>query len=176
MKINEIITEAFDQPYAFNWSRGDHGDYDILVKLPDGSPLSITFDHEGDNVWHVAFDRGHSQDITGEGDAQRIFATVLTSIQQFIGKQNPDKLYFSASKEVEPGQNSESRANLYSRMVKRYASAWGYDSVVDDFGRDNVTYILNKKQPVTEEEFNGIDIDMDIEGDEILVTAYRQWS
>jgi predicted GNAT family acetyltransferase len=165
------IHEAFDNPYAFNWSRGDHGDYDVFVKLPDGSPLSIAFNHEDEDTWHVAFDRGHSQEITGEGDAQRIFATVLHSIKQFIGKQHPDRLYFSASKEVEPGQNSESRANLYSRMVKRYASAWGYDSVVDDFGRDNVTYILNKKQPVTEEEFNGIDIDMDIEGDEIMVTA-----
>jgi GNAT superfamily N-acetyltransferase len=155
MRAKDFITEAFDKPYAFNWSRGDYGDYDILVKLPDGSPLNIAFVHEGDNVWHVAFDRGHSQEITGAGDAQRIFATVLASIQQFIGKQNPDKLYFSASKEVEPGQNSESRANLYSRMVKRYASAWGYDSVVDDFGRDNVTYVLNKKQPVTEDSNNG---------------------
>jgi GNAT superfamily N-acetyltransferase len=173
MRATEFITETFDNPYAFKWDRGDFGDYDIYVRLPDGNSLTISFNNEDkdNDVWHVAFARGHSQEITGEGDAQRIFATVLHSIKQFIGKVHPEKLYFSASKEVEPGQNSESRANLYSRMVKRYASAWGYDSVVDDFGRDNVTYILNKKQPVTEEEFNGIDIDMDIEGDEIMVTA-----
>jgi predicted GNAT family acetyltransferase len=173
MRATEFITETFDNPYAFKWDRGDFGDYDIYVKLPDGNSLTISFNNEDkdNDVWHVAFARGHSQEITGEGDAQRIFATVLHSIKQFIGKVHPEKLYFSASKEVESGQNSESRANLYSRMVKRYASAWGYDSVVDDFGRDNVTYILNKKQPVTEEEFNGIDIDMDIEGDEIMVTA-----
>jgi len=155
MKITEIITEAFDKPYAFNWSRGDHGDYDVFVKLPDGSPLNIAFNREGDDGWHVAFDRGHSQEITGEGDAQRIFATVLTSIQQFILKENPDRLYFSASKQVEPGQNSESRANLYSRMVKRYASSLGYDSVTDDFGRDSVMYILNKKQGVAENFADG---------------------
>lgn len=154
MKITEIITEAFDQPYAFNWSRGDHGDYDILVKLPDGSPLSITFDHEGDNVWHVAFDRGHSQEITGAGDSQRIFSTVLASIQQFVGKQNPDKLYFHASKDVEPGQNSESRARLYERMVHRYADALGYDVTVDD-RRGQTTFILNKKQDVTENFADG---------------------
>jgi GNAT superfamily N-acetyltransferase len=150
MRANEFLTEAFDRPYAFNWQRGDHGDYDVFVKLPDGSPLSIAFNHEDEDTWHVAFDRGHSQEVTGEGDSQRIFATVLHSINQFIKKQQPEKLYFSASKEVEPGQNSESRANLYDRMVKRYASAWGYDSVVDDFGRDKVTYILNKKQTVAE--------------------------
>ena len=164
------LSEAFDKPYAFNWQRGDHGDWDISVKLPDGSPLEIAFNHEGDNVWQVAFDRGHSQELTGEGDAQRIFATVLTSIQQFIGKQNPDKLYFSASKDVEPGQNSESRAKLYERLVRRYASALGYDVTVDERS-GHTMFILDKEQGLTEEEFNGIDITMDIEGDEVMVTA-----
>lgn len=174
MRATEFIIEAFDNPYAYNWSRGDHGDYDAFVKLPDGSPLYISFNHENDNIWHVAFDRGHSQDITGEGDAQRIFATVLHSIKSFIGKQHPEKLYFSASKDVEPGQNSESRANLYSRMVKRYASSMGYDAVVDDFGRNSVTYILNKKQGVTEgESRGGIDLEVTDLPDEsqILITA-----
>ena len=170
MRAKDFITEAFDKPYAFNWQRGDHGDYDILVKLPDGTSLNISFNHEGDNIWHVAFDRGYSQEITGEGDAQRIFATVLTSIQQFIIKQDPDRLYFSASKDVEPGQNSESRARLYERMVNRYAAAMGYDVVVDD-RRGHTMFILDKEQGLTEEEFNGIDIDMDVEGDEIMVTA-----
>jgi GNAT superfamily N-acetyltransferase len=150
MRAKDFITEAFDRPYAFNWSRGDHGDYDISVKLPDGSPLNIAFIHEGDNVWHVAFDRGHSQDITGEGDAQRIFATVLTSIQQFIIKQDPDRLYFSASKDVEHGQNPESRARLYERMVHRYAAAMGYDVVVDD-RRGHAMFILDKEQSLAEQ-------------------------
>jgi GNAT superfamily N-acetyltransferase len=170
MKITEIITVAFDKPYAFNWSRGDHGDYDVLVKLPDGSPLNIAFNREGDDGWHVAFDRGHSQEITGEGDAQRIFATVLTSIQQFILKEEPDRLYFSASKDVEPGQNPTSRARLYERMVRRYANSLGYDVVVDD-RRGHTMFVLDKDQSIREESFNGIDIDMDIEGDEIMVTA-----
>ena len=170
MKINEIITEAFDQPYKSKWAKGEFGDYDILVKLPDGSPLSITFNHEGDNEWHLAFERGHSQDITGEGDAQRIFATVLATIQKFIKKHKPQQLTFSAIKDVEPDQNSESRAKLYNRLVDRYATSWGYDALIDDLG-DQVEYELTRLQPVTEEEFNGIDIDMDIEGDEILVTA-----
>ena len=170
MRAKDFITEAFDRPYAFKWQRGDHGDYDVFVKLPDGSPLNISFVREDFNGWHVAFDRGHSQDITGEGDAQRIFATVLTSIQQFIIKQDPDRLYFSASKDVEHGQNPESRARLYERMVHRYAAAMGYDVVVDD-RRGHAMFILDKEQGLTEEEFNGIDIDMDVEGDEIMVTA-----
>lgn len=148
------ISEAFDKPYAFNWQRGDHGDYDIFIKLPDGSPLNIAFNLEGDDGWHVAFDRGHSQEITGEGDAQRIFATVLYAIQQFIGKVHPEKLYFSASKDVEPGQNPESRARLYERMVHRYAESLGYDVVVDG-RRGHATFILNRKHGVAENFADG---------------------
>ena len=153
MRASEFLTEAFDKPYAFNWDSSYYGNYGVYVKLPDGNSLTISFYNEDkdNDVWHVAFARGYSQEVTGEGDAQRIFATVLHAIQQFIGKVHPEKLYFSASKKVEPGQNSESRAKLYSRMVKRYASSMGYDAVTDDFGRDSVTYILNKKQGVTEE-------------------------
>jgi hypothetical protein len=152
MRASEFIVEAFDKPYAFNWDSSYYGNYGINVKLPDGNSLTISFYNEDkdNDVWHVAFARGYSQEVTGEGDAQRIFATVLHAIQQFIGKVHPEKLYFSASKKVEPGQNSESRAKLYSRMVKRYASSMGYDSVTDDFGRDSVMYILNKKQDVAE--------------------------
>ena len=170
------VSEAFDNPYAFNWHRGSNGDYYIFVRLPDGSNLNIAFDHEGDDGWHVAFDRGHSQEVTGEGDAQRIFATVLYAIKQFIGKEHPDKVYFSASKDnwAKQQQGSMSRANLYSRMVKRYASSMGYDSVTDDFGRDSVMYILNKKQDVTEGESRG-GIDLEVtelpDEDQILITA-----
>jgi len=187
MKINEIITEAFDKPYAFNWSRGDHGDYDVFVKLPDGSPLNIAFNREGDDGWHVAFDRGHSQEITGEGDAQRIFATVLTSIQQFILKENPDRLYFSASKDVEPGQNPTSRARLYERMVRRYANSLGYDVVVDD-GRGHTMFVLDKDQSIAEDSNDGkplwhinsydnfetaFEIDLVIDGKDIGFFSYQ---
>jgi GNAT superfamily N-acetyltransferase len=176
MRASEFITEAFDKPYAFNWDSSYYGNYGVYVKLPDGNSLTISFYNEDkdNDVWHVAFARGYSQEVTGEGDAQRIFATVLHAIQQFIGKVHPEKLYFSASKKVEPGQNSESRAKLYSRMVKRYASSMGYDAVTDDFGRDSVTYILNKKQGVTEGESRG-GIDLEVtelpDEDQILITA-----
>ena len=164
------VAEAFDQPYKSKWAKGEFGDFDVVTKLPDGTNLSIMFNNEGDDEWQVEFYRNNSQEVTGEGDAQRIFATVLATIQKFIKKEHPGKLYFSASKEVDPGQNSESRAKLYDRLVARYAASWGYNSKSSDRG-DNVTYVLTRLQPVTEEEFNGIDITMDVEGDEIMVTA-----
>jgi predicted GNAT family acetyltransferase len=148
------VTEAFDQPYRSKWEKSEHGDYDALVRLPDGTNLSIMFNNEGDDEWQVEFYRNNSQEVTGEGDAQRIFATVLNAIQKFIKKHQPWRLKFSASKTVESGQNSQSRAKLYDRLVQRYAGAWGYDMYLVDHG-DQVTYELTQKKNVAENFTDG---------------------
>jgi hypothetical protein len=134
------IDEGFDQPYPIKWEKGMHGDIDASAKLPDGTYLSIMFNKldnvkPDDKTWMVEFYRNNSQEVTGEGDAQKVFATVLTAIQQFITKYKPLKIYFSASKLLDPSinygpddvvPNPESRAKLYDRLVQRYAKAWGY--------------------------------------------------
>jgi hypothetical protein len=71
----------------------------------------------------VEFYRNNSQQVTGEGDAQRIFATVLQAIQQFIKKKKPTSLFFSAVKEDDP---TGSRTKLYDRLVQRFATGLGY--------------------------------------------------
>ena len=126
------VTEAFDQPYPIKWEKSEHGDYDALATLGDGTYLSIMFNNEGDDEYQIEFHRNNSQAVTGEGDAQRVFATVLSAIQQFLKVEQPWKFIFSASKEVEPGQNAQSRASLYNRLMQRYAGAWGYDIYHED--------------------------------------------
>jgi len=147
MRAHEFIAEAFDQPYKSKWETSEYGDVDANTKLPDGTYLNIMFnqeyDGEGNEVIQVEFHRNNSQEVTGEGDAQRIFATVLATIQKYIKKYKPQNLIFSASKEVDPGQNSESRAKLYNRLVQRYASSWGYQSQHSDDG-DAVRYQLTR--------------------------------
>jgi hypothetical protein len=107
------------------------------------------YDGEGNEVIHVEFHRNNSQEVTGEGDAQRIFATVLDAIQKYIKKYKPERLSFSASKSVDMDAddvehfNPESRAKLYTRLVQRYAGAWGYQAQVDDNG-DVVIYQLTR--------------------------------
>ena len=141
------VAEAFDQPYKSKWEKTDYGDVDVLAKLPDGSPLSIMFnrqqDDDGDKAVQVEFYRNNSQEVTGEGDAQRIFATVLSAIQKYIKKYKPQRLTFSASKEVDTGQNSQSRANLYDKLVQRYARTWGYRAFRADNG-NLVMYELSR--------------------------------
>lgn len=141
----QTTNEAFDQPYPVKWEKGEHGDYDALATLDDGTYLSIMFNNEGDDEYQIEFHRNNSQAVTGEGDAQRIFATVLNAIQQFLKVEQPWRFIFSASKDVEPGQNSQSRAKLYDRLIQRYANVWGYDMYHEDHG-DQITYELTRKK------------------------------
>jgi len=155
------VAEAFDQPYKGKWEKSDYGDVDMLTKLPDGTNLSIMFNNqqgeEGEEVVQVEFYRNNSQDVTGEGDAQRIFATVLDAIQKYIKKYKPQRLSFSASKAVDMDAddngaqvNPESRAKLYDRLVQRYSKALGYRAFRADNG-DIVIYELSRiKQGVAE--------------------------
>jgi hypothetical protein len=146
------VAEVFDQPYKTKTEKSKSGNYDMLAKLPDGTNLSIMFNNEGSDEWQVNFYRNNSQEVTGEGDAQRIFATVLNAIQKFIKKHKPLQLTFSASKETdptiyyepdEPQPNPESRAKLYNRLVQRYAAALGYNARSFDHG-NQVTYELTQ--------------------------------
>ena len=143
------VAEAFDQPYKLKWEKGDHGDYDALATLDDGTYLSIMFNNEFKNNWMVEFYRNNSQEVTGEGDAQRIFATVLAAIAHFIQKKKPASLFFSAVKEDDP---KGSRARLYASLVTRYAAKLGYSVTTrnDDRG---MSFKLTKVKPgVAEQE------------------------
>jgi GNAT superfamily N-acetyltransferase len=189
MRASEFITEAFDQPYKGKWEKSDYGDADMLAKLPDGTNLSIMFNLEDDenDVWGVEFYRNNSQEVTGEGDAQRIFATVLNAIQKFIKKNKPQKLFFSASKELDPSTyygpddvvpNPESRAKLYDRLVLRYAKAWGYRAFRADNGK-LVRYELSRlSKSITESktvEFEGLTLKISKNGHQLMVNALDDW-
>jgi pyrimidine deaminase RibD-like protein len=151
--LKQDVNEAFDQPYKLKWEKGDHGDIDAIAKMDDGNYLSIMFNkgynQDKEEAWNIEFFRNNSQEVTGEGDAQRVFATVLTAIQIFIKKYKPNRVIFSASKEVEQGQNAQSRARLYDSLVQRYARAWGFKAFRADTG-NKVIYELSRRQPVAE--------------------------
>lgn len=150
------VKEAFDQPYKLRWEKGDYGDVDAVAKMDDGNYLSIMFNkgynQDKEEAWSVEFWRNNSQEVTGEGDAQRVFATVLGAIQTFIKKYKPNRIIFSASKEVEQGQNAQSRAKLYDSLVQRYARTWGFRAFRADAG-NKVIYELNRINKGVTENF-----------------------
>jgi len=63
-------------------------------------------------------------DISGGGDAMRIFATVLDVVQAYVKKNKPDiiRVIGVKTKDKEIG----SRLKLYQKLVKRYAPKLGY--------------------------------------------------
>ena len=181
------VWESFDRPYPVEFEHSEYGDVDALTRLPDGTYLSIMFNqesgHDGTHPghWSVEFYRNNSQEVTGEGDAQKVFATVIEAIRQFVIKMKPGSISFSASKEPEadmaqPGANvnPESRAKLYNRLVQRYAGLMGY-SVQQQEGNGKVTYTLKQaRKGVAEgrenvEHFNGLDFSIEIEKDDEYV-------
>ena len=142
------VTEAFDQPYAIQWTKRN-GDWHATADLDDGSELIVLFMAQGDNKWMVEFERDENMEITGEGDAPRVFATVLTAMQQFIAKRKPAMLNFSAEKEDDP---TGSRARLYDRMIQRYITGTGYDLTRKDVP-GGATYTLTKQAQGVAENF-----------------------
>jgi pyrimidine deaminase RibD-like protein len=164
-KAQQQVNEAFDQPYRLKWEHGDYGDVDAYAKMDDGNYLSIMFNKgfsQGtkEEAWNVEFFRNNSQEVTGEGDAQRVFATVLSAIQKFIKKYKPNRVIFSASKELDPTiyygpddiiPNPESRAKLYDRLVPRYARSWGFRAFRADTG-NKVIYELSRIKSVKEND------------------------
>jgi GNAT superfamily N-acetyltransferase len=146
----EGVAEAFDQPYKLKWEKSDYGDVDALATLQDGTSLSIMFNlaDKLENNWGVEFYRNNSQAATGEGDAQRVFATVLAAIGQFIKKKKPNTLFFTAVKEEDP---TGSRAKLYDRLVQRYATGLGYDLKKVDYPEQTGYKLTRQEQGVTED-------------------------
>jgi len=90
-------------------------------------------------IWEVHFDQVnngvYNNTITGDGDSQRVFATVLEFTKQLIEKQDPDII--SIKSKTDQGEGSRTR--LYNAIIKRYASKYGYKvkkvSVIKDITR-----------------------------------------
>ena len=138
MKISEI-TESFNQPYPVK-----------VIQSPDSEDYeaAILFTEHGGS-WDMEFYWGGSQDVTGGGDAFRIFATMMDAVRQFILMEKPGSVSFTATKDVPDGQDPESRAKLYTRMVERFSDSLGYQAYIDDYG-DMVEYELVNTKHVSE--------------------------
>ena len=73
---------------------------------------------EDDNSWEIVFSRGREVTVTGQGNAYKIFATVVECIKQFIHAKEPGVIIFTA--------DGLSRQRLYRTMVEKLANSLGY--------------------------------------------------
>jgi GNAT superfamily N-acetyltransferase len=192
MRAKEFIVEAFDKPYQLTWEKSDYSnDLDAYAKLDDGNYLSIMFnkgyDQDKKEAWNVEFFRNNSQEITGEGDSQRIFATVLNAIQQFVKKYKPNIVMFAATSDIESNKNTQSRSRLYDSLVNRYARSWGYASTKEHSNRGvmykliktgaymNENYIDSKNIPKRVKR-DGIELAVSIDGQNVIIHSYADSS
>jgi len=134
---------------------------DYIFKTSDGGTIEVTANHwwmdsaqaaargikEGHSIIiefikkRKSDDHRSTYDMTGEGDAMRILATVLDIINAIIKKHKPAMLYFSGDK---GGKEKGGRVGAYTAIVKRFAGKAGYKSVTKEFS-DKVNFQLVKK-------------------------------
>lgn len=134
------LRESFNQPYKFTKRTLYKGNVVYRFFTDDKSDIDVIFKEneisEDESVWTVSFEKGGSTKATGEGDAMRIFATVIAVIQDFVKKVKPQELTFSAEKPAwrahlhhkDPKRTKDmgSREKLYKKLLQRYAGRMGY--------------------------------------------------
>lgn len=113
MKISELLLEVGDKPYPMKSRWAGSGDYFQKTSfLPNGKHLSIDF-HLENRMALLNFYVDGSQQITGGGDALRIFSTVGNELNDFVRKRKPLVVAFTSYSE------DPSRVKLYDRITQR---------------------------------------------------------
>jgi len=137
-KVKYTVEKA--NHYSF-FTRATIGNRDIVFRADHD-------DEKGENFWYVTFEEfkksedGESStyDITGSGNELEVFSMVKDSLLEFIEKYKPKLIEFTAEKE----NDSDNRARLYARMLKRFRVS-GYTYDISDkhiFGRKVKAFAL----------------------------------
>ena len=148
--LKESITEAFDNPYPYNWDDVYNGDDSFLAKAEmDMGELMVMFTLGKPGVsWTIDFAVDGAMDKTGDGDQFRIFATVVAVIKDWMANKvdlsKVTQIDFSSDK----GSAAEdSRSKLYKRFGQQLASKLGWNLEVTDRGQFASFKIKNPNAP-----------------------------
>ena len=138
-----LIRELFDRPHDIHKTEDSEESvrWDGFVS---GEQIVILAQEIREDTWSIEFRVGGRQDARGDlGDsAVAIFSTVITAVREFVRDRKPRVITFAANK-TEFGQET-GRAELYSRMIKRFAGSAGYESGFRDHGESR-QFILRKQ-------------------------------
>lgn len=156
------LLELFDNPNSSIQMKRTGSIYDFTATLSDNTQIDCEFSksrhYAGKNNWYFSFSRvefgahswTRSNTKTKMGNETEVFSTVVAMATEFVSKQKPDVIQFTAEK-VFNDPRTMSRANLYKRMANRLAGQM-YDVQVDN-EPDAVHFALVKKgfdlQPAT---------------------------
>lgn len=127
MRHTVTLTEAFDHPFPYRWTLTRDMRYAAEFRLPDNTQYIFQFtDYADTDTWEVTFGREVDDDPEGRtyakrygivdlgnaGTVQRVFATCIAIMADFVTRVQPRALEFTAEND-EP-----SRVKLYTQMLK----------------------------------------------------------
>lgn len=167
MNFIEFVNESLDQPYPVEWDNDLGDNYsEATFETKDGSRYLITFNIKlRTGTWHdepaliVDFKQTYSpqwkqkgikttgsRNITGTGDAPRVFATVVHSTRHVYQQQKDQLNYIIFSADTREGN---SRPNLYRRIANRFAKEFNgevieheHESWSSDYGMIEFSIML----------------------------------
>lgn len=102
-------------------------------------------DNPDDELWDVSFvettkdNKSMSFDTTGSGNELEVFSMIRSSMEELVKEKNPRKIKFTAWK-----RDNATRANLYERMLRRFA-ADRFDIERGSIDRNEDVFILTRK-------------------------------
>jgi hypothetical protein len=120
------LTELLDRPFPYRVEKGGfgkEGQNTFLFSPGEGDEVRVYLEYRV-NILNVDFTRNGNLNLTGEGSAERILATVLELVRKFVEKSTPDEIRILA-----PIEGSGARQRVYERMIRRNASKFGFELV-----------------------------------------------
>jgi hypothetical protein len=138
MRYTELVTELYNANAAFELEWNDtFGPEERSARARDsrGGYIDIKFVPVANGIVEVEFSRNDSYDVTGEGEASRVLATVLEAFRDYLRGYQPKILIFASK--------GQSRTKLYQSLINRFASSVGYQQ-----------FDINKLKPETREKIS----------------------
>jgi hypothetical protein len=113
------IKEAFDT--AVDWvSDLNSRNVQVFATKIDDAYIELTYKRVFPADVYISFTRGGRMSVTGEGSQNKIFGAVINHVKQWVAKNKPPRIIFSAFKpNTGPfGSQDTTRSVLYSKMIQ----------------------------------------------------------
>lgn len=155
--LESALLELFDAKAEYEV---DMADADSFVASTTIGGRKIQFcasnygpDDSGQDAWEVEFfevsDKhiGGTFGLSGSGAEVAVMNMVKKALEEFVSRYAPATIKFTADKNAWPGKDkpSNSRAQLYARMVKRYTPR-NYEAIIEP--EDHSTFFTLKRKDV----------------------------
>jgi hypothetical protein len=143
---DRAYNEAFDTDVEWVADLNSRNVQVFATKIDDAY-IELTYKRVFPADVYISFTRGGRMSVTGEGSQNKIFGAVINHVKQWVAKNKPPRIIFSAFKpNTGPfGSQDTTRSVLYSKMIQRFAGQNGYDYDIENTGSED-TFILTRQQ------------------------------